>query len=86
MTQKNYENYLGIFRMTEIQVASQPRANRDIPLIEKEYLENIFEHGKLFFAIFDENRTQKVYENYLEIFGMTELQVASQPRANRVIF
>ena len=37
MTQKNYENYLGILRVTERWVASQPRANRIIPLIEKEY-------------------------------------------------
>ena len=35
MTQTIYENYLGIFRMTEIWVASQPRTDRVIPLIEK---------------------------------------------------
>ena len=35
MTQRNYENYLGIFGWTEIQVASQPRADWVIPLIEK---------------------------------------------------
>ena len=35
MTQKFYENYLGIFGMVEMWVASQPRANRVIPLIEK---------------------------------------------------
>ena len=37
MTQKIYENYVGILRMTEIQVALQPRAKRIIPLIEKEH-------------------------------------------------
>ena len=37
MTQIIYENYLGIFRMAERWVASRPRANRVIPLIEKEY-------------------------------------------------
>jgi hypothetical protein len=35
IAQKNYENYLGIFRVTEIWVASQPRTDRVIPLIEK---------------------------------------------------
>jgi hypothetical protein len=35
MTQTIYENYLGIFRVTEIWVASQPRTDRVIPLIEK---------------------------------------------------
>jgi hypothetical protein len=35
MTQPIYENYLGIFRMMEIWVASQPRADGVIPLIEK---------------------------------------------------
>ena len=35
MTQKNYENYLGILGVMEIKVASQPRADRVIPLIEK---------------------------------------------------
>jgi hypothetical protein len=35
MTQKIYENYLGIFGMMEMWVASQPRADRVIPLIEK---------------------------------------------------
>ena len=37
MTQKIYENYLGIFGVMEIKVASQPRAIWVIPLIEKEY-------------------------------------------------
>ena len=36
MTQKIYENYLGILGMREIFVASQPRADKVIPLIEKE--------------------------------------------------
>ena len=35
MTQTIYENYLGIFGMMEMWVASQPKANRVIPLIEK---------------------------------------------------
>src|SRR3989337_4315208 len=35
LTQTIYENYLGIFGMMEMWVASQPRANRFIPLIEK---------------------------------------------------
>ena len=37
VTQKIYENYLGILGVMEIKVASQPRANWVIPLIEKEY-------------------------------------------------
>ena len=37
MTQTIYEHYLGIFGVTERWVASQPGANRIIPLIEKEY-------------------------------------------------
>ena len=35
MTQKIYENYLGILGVMEIKVASQPRADKVIPLIEK---------------------------------------------------
>jgi hypothetical protein len=35
MTQTIYENYLGIFRVMEIWVASQPKTDRVIPLIEK---------------------------------------------------
>jgi hypothetical protein len=35
MTQTIYENYLEIFGMMEIWVASQPRTDRVIPLIEK---------------------------------------------------
>ena len=37
MTQTIYENYLGILGVMEIKIASQPRAIRVIPLIEKEY-------------------------------------------------
>ena len=37
MIQTIYENYLGILGVMEIKVASQPRANWVIPLIEKEY-------------------------------------------------
>ena len=35
MIQRIYENYLGIFGRKEIWVASQPKADRVIPLIEK---------------------------------------------------
>jgi hypothetical protein len=35
MSQPIYENELGIFRVIEIWVASQPMADRVIPLIEK---------------------------------------------------
>ena len=35
MTQTICENYLGIFGMIEMWVASQPRAKMGIPLIEK---------------------------------------------------
>ena len=35
MTQKIYENYLGILGVMEIKVASQPRADTVIPLMEK---------------------------------------------------
>ena len=37
------------------------------------------------FAIFDQDMTQTIYENYLGIFGWTDIQVASQPRADGVI-
>jgi hypothetical protein len=52
---------------------------------EKTYWWNIFEHGKEGFDISEEDMTQKIYENYLGIFGMLEMWVASQPRADRVI-
>ena len=35
MTHTIYENYLGILGVMEIKVASQPRADRVVPLIEK---------------------------------------------------
>ena len=38
-----------------------------------------------YFAIFEEDMTQKIYENYLRILGVTEMWVASEPRANRII-
>ena len=38
-----------------------------------------------YFAIFEKDMTQKIYENYLGIFGVTERWVASQPRENRII-
>ena len=37
------------------------------------------------FDIFEEDMTQTIYGNYLGIFGMIEMWVASQPRADRVI-
>ena len=33
------------------------------------------------FAIFEGDMTQTIYENYLGIFGMIEMWVASQPKA-----
>ena len=38
-----------------------------------------------YFAIFEEDVTQTIYENYLGILGVIEIQVASQPRVLRVI-
>ena len=38
-----------------------------------------------YFAIFEEDITQTIYENNLGIWGAMEIQVASQPRANWVI-
>ena len=38
-----------------------------------------------YFAIFEKDRTQNIYENYFRILGVTEIQVASQPRVLRVI-
>ena len=35
MTQTSYKNYLGIFGWAKMQFASQPMADRLIPLIEK---------------------------------------------------
>ena len=37
------------------------------------------------FDIFEEDMAQTIYGNYLGIFGMMEIWVASQPRADRVI-
>ena len=36
-------------------------------------------------AIFEQDMTQGIYENYFGIFGVTERWVVSQPRANRII-
>ena len=38
MIQRIYENFRGIFEKAGIQVASQPRAQKGIPLMKKEYL------------------------------------------------
>ena len=38
-----------------------------------------------YFAIFEQYRTQIIYENYLVILEVTEIYVASQPRVLRVI-
>ena len=38
-----------------------------------------------YFAIFEKDMTQTIYENYLGILGVMEIKVASQPRADRVI-
>ena len=51
MTQTIYENYLGIFGMIEMWVASQPRADRVIPLIEK----GIFPRKRILGLVQDEN-------------------------------
>jgi hypothetical protein len=45
----------------------------------------IFGHGKEYFDISEEYMSQRIYDNYLGIFGMMEMWVASQLRANRVI-
>ena len=37
------------------------------------------------FSIFDQDMTQTIYENYLVIFGVRKIAVASQPRAIGVI-
>ena len=37
------------------------------------------------FAIFDQDMTQTIYENYLGILGVMEVKVASQPREIWVI-
>ena len=38
-----------------------------------------------YFSIFEKDMTQEIYENYLGILGVREIQVASQPRAKRII-
>ena len=38
-----------------------------------------------YFAIFEKDMTQTIYENYLGNLGVMEIKVASQPRADRVI-
>ena len=38
-----------------------------------------------YFAIFEKDMTQTIYENYLGILGVMEIKVASQPRAIWVI-
>ena len=46
---------------------------------------NIFElfmnQARKVLYIFDEDMTQRIYEIFLGILGMTEMQAASQPRA-----
>ena len=37
------------------------------------------------FAIFEQDRTQTLYVNYLGILGVTEIWVTSQPRENMII-
>ena len=37
-----------------------------------------------YFARFEKDMTQKIYENYLGNLGVMEIKVASQPRANWV--
>ena len=38
-----------------------------------------------YFAIFEKDMTQKIYDNCLGILGVMEIKVASQPRADTVI-
>ena len=38
-----------------------------------------------YFATFEEDMTQIIYENYLGILGVMEILVASQPRVKRII-
>jgi hypothetical protein len=51
MSQRIYENYLGILGMMEMWVASQPKANRVIPLIEK----GIFPRKRILGLVHDGN-------------------------------
>ena len=41
--------------------------------------------ARIGFDIFEEDITPTIYENYLGMFGMIEMWVASQPKADRVI-
>ena len=36
-----------------------------------------------YFPTFEEDMTDTIFENYLGILGVTEIQVASQPRAKK---
>jgi hypothetical protein len=47
--------------------------------------EYFFNMARTDFDIFEEYMIQRIYENYLGIFGMMEIWVASQPKADRVI-
>ena len=38
-----------------------------------------------YFAIFEKDMIETIFENYLGILGVMEIKVASQPRADRVI-
>ena len=38
-----------------------------------------------YFSILEKDTTLKIYDNYLGIWGVMEIKVASQPRADRVI-
>jgi hypothetical protein len=51
MSQSIYDNYLGIYGMMEMWVASQLRADRVIPLIEK----GIFPRKRIFGLVQDGN-------------------------------
>ena len=50
--------------------------------IGNELLEDLFLNVEMkSFAIFDQDMTQIIYENYLGFFGVMEIKVSSQPRA-----
>ena len=52
--------------------------------MKNNYWGSILELGQESLGIFEQHMTQINYENYLGIFGCTEMYVASQPRANEV--
>ena len=52
---------------------------------EMNYLSMMENMAMKYFAIFEEDMTQTIYENYLGILGVMEIQVASKPKANWVI-